>query len=63
MPQEVQLAQVMIMTTQGQQAIQTQISQEGSGSRIFVGDLSEGMYVVRIRDEHHTFVQKFLIHR
>jgi PKD repeat protein len=47
MPQEVQLAQVMIMTTQGQQAIQTQISQEGSGSRIFVGDLSERRFGFR----------------
>ncbi|HQQ96975.1 MAG TPA: S8 family serine peptidase [Cyclobacteriaceae bacterium] len=63
MPQEVQYAQVLIMTTQGQQAIQAQINQDGSGSRIFVGGLSEGMYVVRIQDEHHNYAQKILIHR
>lgn len=63
MPQDVQHAQVLIMTTQGQQTIQTQINQDGSGNRIFVGGLSEGMYVVRIQDEHNTYAQKILIHR
>lgn len=63
MPLEVQSAQVMIITSQGQQALQTVVNQDGSGNRIFVGGLSDGMYVVRIRDEHHTYAQKVLIHR
>lgn len=61
MPQEIQQAQVIMMSSQGQEVIQIRINSD-SENRIYVGGLSEGMYVVRIRDEHHTYAQKVFIH-
>jgi subtilisin family serine protease len=63
MPSGTQHAQVMLLTAQGQQALHTQITDDGPDTRLFVGGLSEGMYVVRIQSDQQAFAQKIFIHR